>query len=93
MDAVFTAGFALSSFLTMIVTLFLSVSFLGQYRYLDLKYTLGPQLMQLALKIPFLNLPVWMAVLSAGVMLSLFCARQKRRFRHREFGHEENRAS
>jgi ubiquinone biosynthesis protein len=90
MDAFVSACFGFASFFTVILTLFLFLTFLMQSRLMPIKSLLGPQLSWLATRIPPMSTGLWLATFCGFIFVYGFFRIQKRRFSRQEFGKPGN---
>ncbi len=86
MDAFVSAGFGFASFFVLILTLFLLLTFLIQFRLMPLESLLGPQLTWMATRIPPMSLGLWLVTFTGFIFVYGFFRTQKKRFGRQEFG-------
>ncbi|MCK4763786.1 MAG: AarF/ABC1/UbiB kinase family protein [Candidatus Aminicenantes bacterium] len=90
MDAFIAACFGFSSFLVLILGIFLFMVFLIHHQGVHLEPLLGPQLSWAAARVPPMGLGPWLGVFAFFSLLYGFFRVQKTRFGRREFGSPAN---
>lgn len=93
LDAIIAAGFALVSFILLVIGGFLLLTFSMRYLHINLEPFLGPQLTWLAAQIPEMSLGVWLVFLTAFAFLYGFFHIHKKRFSRQEFGRPDSAAA
>jgi ubiquinone biosynthesis protein len=93
LDAIIAAGFAMVSFILLMIGGFLLMTFSMRYLHITLEPLLGRQLSWLAAQIPDMSLGVWLVFLAAFAFLYSFFHIHKKRFNRQEFGRPDNAAA
>ncbi|UCH93284.1 MAG: AarF/ABC1/UbiB kinase family protein [Candidatus Aminicenantes bacterium] len=92
-DAVIAAGFALVSFILLVVGGFFLLTFFMRYLHINLEPLLGRQLTWLASQVPDMSLGVWLLIFAAFAFLYGFFHIYKKRFSRQEFGRQDHMAA
>lgn len=93
LDAIIAAGFALVSFILLVIGGFLLLTFSMRYLHITLEPFLGRQLSWLAAQVPDMSLGVWLVFLAAFAFLYGFFHIHKKRFSRQEFGRTDHAAA
>jgi ubiquinone biosynthesis protein len=93
LDAIIAAGFALVSFILLVVGGFLLLTFSMCHLRINLEPLLGRQLSWLAAQVPDMSLGVWLVFLTAFAFLYGFFHIHKKGFGRQEFGRSGNAAA